>query len=291
MKPLRFRPSALCLFGAGAIAAAHAAAPSVSLIKADQVLLGEALALHAEVADADGNLQTLSFYAAGPGLSGWQSLGTHTLSGAAAAVDRAWTPPQLGLYTIRVDVGDTLAATGSAQRTTQTFAQRTIVQGVNLPSGATQVFAANGEVRTKENTAGPEVVAQAGSTMVFWAQTRVVLRSGFRANTGAIIWAATDSDLDGYSDQEEATDSDGDGMCDAWEVDHGLNPFSAADAALDSDSDGRSNLAEYQANTDPNNRADAATLPGGYQLVLRLPSGSYAGLETGNWTLSGVANP
>ncbi len=40
-------------------------------------------------------------------------------------------------------------------------------------------------------------------------------------------------------------DTDGDGMTDAWEIDHGLNPQSAADAAADRNNDGISNLAEY----------------------------------------------
>lgn len=48
-------------------------------------------------------------------------------------------------------------------------------------------------------------------------------------------------------------DSDGDGMPDAWEITHGLNPRNAADAALDSDGDGQTNLQEYVAGTDPQN--------------------------------------
>lgn len=48
-------------------------------------------------------------------------------------------------------------------------------------------------------------------------------------------------------------DTDGDGMDDAWEVDHGLDPRSAADAAADPDGDGHTNIEEYQADprTDP----------------------------------------
>jgi hypothetical protein len=47
-------------------------------------------------------------------------------------------------------------------------------------------------------------------------------------------------------------DSDGDGMPDQWERDHGLNPSDPSDAAQDNDGDGMSNLAEYRAGTDPN---------------------------------------
>jgi alpha-tubulin suppressor-like RCC1 family protein len=55
-------------------------------------------------------------------------------------------------------------------------------------------------------------------------------------------------------------DTDGDGISDAWELAHGLNPNSAADALLDLDNDGQSNFAEYLAGTDPqrNTAADTA---------------------------------
>lgn len=46
-------------------------------------------------------------------------------------------------------------------------------------------------------------------------------------------------------------DRDGDGLPDAWEAAHGLNPDLPADATLDADGDSMSNLAEYQAGTDP----------------------------------------
>src|SRR5262249_33373812 len=47
-------------------------------------------------------------------------------------------------------------------------------------------------------------------------------------------------------------DSDGDGLPDAWEIAHGLNP-SFNDAAFDQDGDGLSNAQEYLTATDPNN--------------------------------------
>jgi hypothetical protein len=48
-----------------------------------------------------------------------------------------------------------------------------------------------------------------------------------------------------------ATDSDGDGMPDQWEANHGLNPNDPWDAARDEDGDGLSNYLEYYHGANP----------------------------------------
>lgn len=55
-------------------------------------------------------------------------------------------------------------------------------------------------------------------------------------------------------------DADDDGMPDAWEIAHGLDPHNPADAALDPDGDGLSNLQEYLLGGDPHAPDDR--LPG-----------------------------
>ncbi|MBP6734358.1 MAG: thrombospondin type 3 repeat-containing protein [Chromatiaceae bacterium] len=48
-----------------------------------------------------------------------------------------------------------------------------------------------------------------------------------------------------------AADADRDGMLDAWERDHSLDPLDPGDAGLDGDADGLTNLQEFQRGTDP----------------------------------------
>ncbi|MEX2608190.1 MAG: hypothetical protein WD708_12680, partial [Kiritimatiellia bacterium] len=63
-------------------------------------------------------------------------------------------------------------------------------------------------------------------------------------------------------------DSDGDGMPDAWEIAHGLDPFDPTDALADANGDRVPNLWEYVHGTDPN---DAQSTPAPTQVVA--PSG------------------
>ncbi len=76
-------------------------------------------------------------------------------------------------------------------------------------------------------------------------------------------------------------DADGDGLPNAWEQAHGLDPLSvldAAGAAGDPDGDGQNNLAEYRAGTDPQSAAS------GFRLLSAKVSGQNVRLD---WTVVG----
>lgn len=63
-----------------------------------------------------------------------------------------------------------------------------------------------------------------------------------------------------FEASEVLADSDGDGMPDVWETQHGLDPKKASDGVLDSDKDGYTNLEEYLNGTDPNEFVDYLNL-------------------------------
>ncbi len=56
-----------------------------------------------------------------------------------------------------------------------------------------------------------------------------------------------------YDSDPFATDTDGDGMSDGWEMWYGLNPHDPDDAGGDADNDGLTNLEEFLQGTDPTN--------------------------------------
>jgi hypothetical protein len=74
-------------------------------------------------------------------------------------------------------------------------------------------------------------------------------------------------------------DSDGDGIPDAWEIAHRLNP-AISDAGLDADTDGLTNFQEYMGSVDPQNAAS-----GPMKIAIELASDSFA--ASANWSNSG----
>ncbi len=63
-----------------------------------------------------------------------------------------------------------------------------------------------------------------------------------------------------FKESEVPVDSDGDGMPDAWEREHGLDPNNPKDGALDADGDGYTNVEEYLNGTDVNTKVDYRNL-------------------------------
>jgi hypothetical protein len=64
----------------------------------------------------------------------------------------------------------------------------------------------------------------------------------------------------GFNPGELQADSDGDGMPDAWELQHGLDPRSAADGPQDSDGDGYTNVEEFLNGTNPREKLNYRNL-------------------------------
>jgi hypothetical protein len=59
-----------------------------------------------------------------------------------------------------------------------------------------------------------------------------------------------------------SADSDGDGLPDAWEIEHGLDPAVAADRLQDTDGDGATDLEEFLSGTNPRDKSDFVRITG-----------------------------
>ncbi|WP_224367308.1 beta strand repeat-containing protein [Hyalangium versicolor] len=78
-----------------------------------------------------------------------------------------------------------------------------------------------------------------------------IFTAGAKSGTFSNTVKVTLGGLSATTSVTVATDFDGDGLPDEWEVAHGLNPNQPGDGSLDMDSDKLSNLAEFQTGTDP----------------------------------------
>ncbi|MBE8721546.1 pectate lyase family protein [Sphingobacterium pedocola] len=111
------------------------------------------------------------------------------------------------------------------------------------------------------------VLAKAGATLPKRdaVDTRVVetVRSGRPTTATGIIKDV--AEVGGYPNltfdpAQVPVDSDGDGMPDAWEIKHGLNPNDPSDGTIDSDGDGYTNVEEYLNGTNPQEKINYRNL-------------------------------
>lgn len=290
MKILTLFRSLCCLIG---LAATCAAAPVVQPLQFGSVVLGSPITLQASVTDPGGSLISATFYVSGPavrdsanlGAISWptaQLVGAVTLSGTSGSPQIAWTPPQSGSYTVTVYVADQ-TATVSQTGAFECVADRLTVAPVTVASGANTMYTDAGEIVTTENDATSNVVAQGASSLIFWSGGRVDLKPGFHASNGSFFWAAVDHNQNGYSDVEEATCTSGDGIPDAWKVDHGLSIGTNYSSQPQY-------LAAYLGGYNPANTKATSPLPTNpaCQLVLPTPSSGYYGVNTSTWTINGL---
>lgn len=273
-----------CSVGLVAITPCWSASPVVQVFKAESAIMGESVTLHADVSDADGDLQAVVFSISGPGIVGWQTLGTRPIAGAQGSAEVIWTPSQTGIFTARADAVDATAG-GSAQRVFEIYSGRRVLSAISVPSGANTMFSSNGELVTKNDPSMISTKVSSGGNLIFWAGGRIVLKAGFKAESGSNFWAAVDHNINGYSDVEEVTDTDHDGIFDAWEVDHGLNPLDPSDAGRVVVGLGITNLQAFLAGKDPRDSNYANTLPSGFNIVLKTPANQFLGVKT-DWSIT-----
>ena len=147
---------------------------------------------------------------------------------------------------------------GSPQ--TPTIGEATTPAGLQIPIGsldkAVPLETTNLITSTIALTASNEVAGQ-GQTMddvSLQERYEVDVETAQRHEARALMALASDPPSSDRTVQPAAEpDSDGDGMPDAWETTHSLNPNDPGDAWADPDNDDIINLFEYQLGSDPNN--------------------------------------
>lgn len=102
------------------------------------------------------------------------------------------------------------------------------------------------------------VYAQPGN----YTATLFVKDSEFTVHDNCTIYALMDG-----GKPPDGNDTDGDGLPDDWELEHGLDPDNPDDALLDADGDTLTNLAEFEYGTDPNDKdTDSDGISDGWEI-------------------------
>ena len=146
---------------------------------------------------------------------------------------------------------------------------------VEQPHGAVACFAASALAAERASAQ----IAH-GLNEAMWERKLHRLGECVRAGLGALhAWNANSPELEYYclvgdpclivNPAPASGDADWDGLPNAWEVTHGLEPWDAGDALLDPDGDALGNAGEYGAGTDPKDSdADRDGLPDGWEIAL-----------------------
>jgi hypothetical protein len=207
----------------------YAAVPSIQNFSATSVVNGQPVVFTIHVADADGDLDYLDLSVSGPGTFGWQHLVRLEINGTSDTSSFSWPTYFTGTYTVKATAFD-LGSSVSVLRSFEVYPSSYTVSARTLQPGANQMVSSYGVLVTEESSASvPVIDIMPGANFILWSGGRVTLKPGIRVRAGASFWGAVDHNMDGYSDMEESIDSDGDGLFDSWEIDHGFNPYNPND--------------------------------------------------------------
>lgn len=105
----------------------------------------------------------------------------------------------------------------------------------------------------------------------FWSESSNYIKSYSEIGTYVVTLQVTDGEFTVHDNctvyVTKIYDTDGDGLPDDWELDHGLDPNNADDALLDNDGDSLTNLEEFKHGTNPHHKdTDGDSLPDGWEV-------------------------
>ena len=158
-------------------------------------------------------------------------------------------PSELSFY-IRDNVfeGNTAQTADNSQ-----FFDPIVIDGKRQVETVVQPFAAPVVRTSSASDAYVAVLATVGASLPHRDSVDAQIISDVRGGKGLII--DSQQQVGGWPELKSTSppaDSDDDGMPDAWERRHGLNPRDPSDGPADKDKDGYTNLEEYLNGTDPN---------------------------------------
>ena len=186
--------------------------------------------------------------------------------------------PSLQVSPVRHDFGaQVLEATPGRQ----IFGVRNVGAAAVQVGGLSLAGAGYGDFRLQADACSGETLG-AGESCAFEVAFSPMYSGASAAVVRAQFGTGVGRDMAFVSGQAVYLDSDGDGLPDAYEEAHQLDPHEPADAALDKDGDGVDNRTEFEAGTNPN---DPLSTPATLKLIL---SRQDPIVPEGGWTTVGI---